>query len=268
MQKHFAKYIALAVQLLLLACALASPVNAKTALGPSVLDYQVALGTAVSKSLSVLDNFLAYKVRALGCCVGANSTPDTNPDISSPNGGGTQVTSGNNNGRPAVNDGADVSDAGDNVVQLPNTNQTVDANGNSLPATGTGGGSLPGNTTIVSNGSSSGGGTGGSGTGSATSNVDGGRASGSTGVGGSSGGGSLDGVDFTTSGSGNDLRRFTTLDGENITFKSGHAYHRTHAGGDVSTIGTMDQIENAILQDISTNSRLGSLQSRTTQTHN
>jgi len=73
--------------------------------------------------------------------------------------------------------------------------------------------------------------------------------------------------DFTTSGSGNDLRRFTTLDGTDVRINSGHAYNRTHAGGDVSQIGTMDEIENAILRDISENSRLGSLQPRTTQTH-
>ena len=73
--------------------------------------------------------------------------------------------------------------------------------------------------------------------------------------------------DFTTSGTGNDLRRFTTLDGSDVRINSGHAYNRTHAGGDVSQIGTMDEIENAILRDISANSRLGSLQPRTTQTH-
>ena len=73
--------------------------------------------------------------------------------------------------------------------------------------------------------------------------------------------------DFTTNGAGNDLRRFTTLDGTDVRINSGHAYNRTHAGGDVSQIGTMDEIENAILRDISANSRLGNLQPRTTQTH-
>ncbi len=73
--------------------------------------------------------------------------------------------------------------------------------------------------------------------------------------------------DFTSSGEGNDLRRFTTLDDTGIRINSGHAYNRTHAGGDVSQIGTMDEIENAILNDILENSRLGSLQAHTTQTH-
>lgn len=73
--------------------------------------------------------------------------------------------------------------------------------------------------------------------------------------------------DLTSSGAGNDLRRFTTLDGTDVRINSGHAYNRTHAGGDVSQIGTMDEIENAILRDISSNSRLGNLQPRTTQTH-
>lgn len=73
--------------------------------------------------------------------------------------------------------------------------------------------------------------------------------------------------DFTSNGAGNDLRRFTKLDGTDIRINSGHAYNRTHAGGDVSRIGTMDEIENAILRDIAENSRLGSLQPRTTQTH-
>ena len=33
--------------------------------------------------------------------------------------------------------------------------------------------------------------------------------------------------DFATSGAGNDLRRITQLDGQNVTFKSGHAFNRT-----------------------------------------
>lgn len=73
---------------------------------------------------------------------------------------------------------------------------------------------------------------------------------------------------FTSNGAeGNGLRRFTTLDGTDVRINSGHAYNRTHAGGDVSQIGTMDEIENSILRDISSNSRLGNLQPRTTQTH-
>lgn len=49
--------------------------------------------------------------------------------------------------------------------------------------------------------------------------------------------------DFTSSGTGNDLRRFTTLDGTDVRINSGHAYNRPHAGGDVSQIGTMDEID-------------------------
>jgi hypothetical protein len=63
------KLITLAVQLVLLICVMASPVSAKSALGSSSLDYQVAMGEAVGKSLNVLDVFLEYRTRALGCCV-------------------------------------------------------------------------------------------------------------------------------------------------------------------------------------------------------
>lgn len=71
---------------------------------------------------------------------------------------------------------------------------------------------------------------------------------------------------FSTESVGNDLRRFTSVDGREIRINSGHAYNRTHAGGDVAQIGTMDEIETAILQDISMNTRLDGLQLTQTYT--
>lgn len=64
---------------------------------------------------------------------------------------------------------------------------------------------------------------------------------------------------FSASGSGTHLTRTASIDGIDIRINSGHAYYRTHSGGDVSQIGTMDEIETAILNDISSNSKLNGL---------
>ena len=64
---------------------------------------------------------------------------------------------------------------------------------------------------------------------------------------------------FSASGSGTHLTRTTSIDGTEIRINSGHAYNRTHSGGDVSQIGTMNEIETAVLKDISSNSRLNGL---------
>ena len=77
-QNPIAYFFTLAVQLLLLLCVLASPANAvnsgKTALGGSQPSTTVALENIVGKSLSILDIFLDFKTKALGCCVGPDDT--------------------------------------------------------------------------------------------------------------------------------------------------------------------------------------------------
>lgn len=81
MRIRLAKVIALAVQLILLACVLAPPVSAKTALGGYQPNYEVALADVAAKSLSVLDNYLSYKTKALGCCVGPEAKPSGDKSV-------------------------------------------------------------------------------------------------------------------------------------------------------------------------------------------
>ncbi|NRT88864.1 hypothetical protein [Clostridium beijerinckii] len=45
------------------------------------------------------------------------------------------------------------------------------------------------------------------------------------------------------------LRRTYEIDGNKIEMQSGHAYNRIHSGGSVQDIGTMDEVEKAVLKD-------------------
>ena len=61
-------------------------------------------------------------------------------------------------------------------------------------------------------------------------------------------------VDFAENGTGTHLRRTVSVDGQTIQINSGHGYNRPHSGGDVRDSGlSMNQIDNAIVNDISRN---------------
>ena len=50
------------------------------------------------------------------------------------------------------------------------------------------------------------------------------------------------------------MRRSVDVDGRTVQINSGHGYNRPHSGGDVRDSGlSMDQIDNAIVRDITNN---------------
>jgi len=57
-------------------------------------------------------------------------------------------------------------------------------------------------------------------------------------------------IQWNSKGSGTDLIRSTQINGRTLKIKSGHGYNRPHITGDVSNIGTMDEIDYAIALDI------------------
>ena len=60
--------------------------------------------------------------------------------------------------------------------------------------------------------------------------------------------------EFSEAGTGDHLRRTTDVDGTTVQINSGHAYDRAHRSGDVRDSGlSMDQVDNAIVNDIANN---------------
>lgn len=51
-------------------------------------------------------------------------------------------------------------------------------------------------------------------------------------------------------GTGDHFRRTFDIEGNSVRINSGHGYNRSHRTGSVQGIGTMDEIEGAILTDV------------------
>ncbi|EGK06713.1 hypothetical protein HMPREF9374_4049, partial [Desmospora sp. 8437] len=60
-----------------------------------------------------------------------------------------------------------------------------------------------------------------------------------------------------TQGSGKELIREIEAGGYSFQVKSGHAYNRPHATGSVQSFGSMDEIEQAIVDDIVSQTKSG-----------
>ncbi|TCP52764.1 intein/RHS repeat-associated protein [Tumebacillus sp. BK434] len=56
----------------------------------------------------------------------------------------------------------------------------------------------------------------------------------------------------SVTGTGDHLRRSFEIEGNSVRINSGHGYNRSHRSGSVQGIGTMDEIEGAILSDVTT----------------
>ena len=76
-------------------------------------------------------------------------------------------------------------------------------------------------------------------------------------------------LDFAETGSGTHLRRTVEVDGQTVQINSGHAYNRPHSSGDVRDSGlSMNQIDNAIADDIANNVDVSTLRQVPAMTSN